>query len=56
MCFAPACALWRFEIWHVLWLGVFIGAERRRGLLLIHGAASYALLWHVLCVDVMRFD
>ena len=41
----------RFEIWHVLWLGVFIGAERRRGLL-IHCAASCALLRHVLCVVV----
>ena len=54
MCFvAMSCAL--NEIWHVLWLGVFIGAERRRGLL-IHCAASCALLRRVLCGDVMRFE
>ena len=54
MCFvAMSCAL--NEIWHVLWLGVLIGAERRRGLL-IHCAASCALLRRVLCGDVMRFE
>ena len=54
MCFvAMSCAL--IELWHVLWLGVFIGAERRRGLL-IHCAASCALLRHVLCGDVMCFE
>ena len=60
MCFvAMSCAL--IELWHVLWwLGVFIGAERRRvrrhvlcsGMCFVAMSCALIELWHVLWLGV----